>query len=114
MLACPLACARQACLCRQALAALLPPAPDYIAPADRRHARQETVVAFALEVGRLKSPFHNSLLELTARVPVRAGFAAQEAGLHSFSRRGITRDSANKKSVAFPGMGFQHCCPKEL
>jgi hypothetical protein len=51
----------------KAFAAFLPPTPNHIPPADRRHARKETMIAFPLDNGRLKSPLHSDLLNAKAK-----------------------------------------------
>ncbi len=46
-------------LCGKAFTALTTTIADYLASADRGHASPKTMGPFPLDIGRLKSPFHN-------------------------------------------------------
>jgi len=63
---------------RKALAALLSSSSNHVSSARRGHAAEETVIAFPLDVGRLKSPLHSTLLR---GIPIPPGVRSPRLSL---------------------------------
>jgi hypothetical protein len=81
------------------LTALLAAAADHITSTDGRHPRKKPMVAFSLDIGRLKCTLHCSLLNMTNRTTPRR-YMSPESGRKAIprnlsARTGATHDPAS-------------------